>query len=57
MSNKQNQKTENPTKISDEEIDRIDGILNQLDELMKQLPEDYQQDYAYEILDRLGVEE
>lgn len=54
MSNKQNQKTE---KVSEEEIDRIDSVLNQLDELMKQLPADYQQDYAYEILDRLGVEE
>jgi hypothetical protein len=49
--------SETNQKPTDEEIDRIDKILDQLDELRKQLPEDYQQDYAYQILDELGVEE
>lgn len=44
-------------KPTDEEINRIDNILDQLDVLRKQLPEDYQQDYAYQILDELGIEE
>ena len=49
--------TKTEEKPTEQEIDRIDGILNKLDELIKQLPLDYQQDYAYSILDRLNVEE
>ena len=39
-------------KTTEKEIKRIDSILNKLDELMKQLPDDYQMDYAQEVLDR-----
>ena len=39
-------------KTTEKEIKRIDSILNKLDELMKQLPNDYQMDYAQEVLDR-----
>ena len=45
------------TKTTEKEIDRIDSILNKLDELMKQLPDDYQMDYAQEVLDRFKDEE
>lgn len=43
-------------QITDEEIDRIDNILNRLDELLKQLPEDYQRDYAIELCDRFDIQ-
>ncbi|OLS20358.1 MAG: hypothetical protein HeimC3_40970 [Candidatus Heimdallarchaeota archaeon LC_3] len=43
-------------KTTEKEINRIDSILNKLDELMKQLPDDYQMDYAQEVLDRFTEE-
>lgn len=38
------------------EIDKIDQILDQLDELLKQLPNDYQRDYALELCNRFDIE-
>lgn len=54
MGNKMINKKNIQTK--DEEIDRIDSILDKLDELIKQLPDDYQMDYAQEVLDRFEDE-
>lgn len=42
-------------KPTDEEINRIDNILDQLDELLKQLPEDYQRDYALDLCSRFDI--
>ncbi len=45
----------NKTK-TDLTSDEIDIILCKLDDLIDQLPEDYQQDYAQEILERFEEE-
>lgn len=40
---------------TNQEIDEIDDILNQLDKLLAQLPSDYQRDYTIEQCDRLEI--
>jgi len=44
------------SQTNQKEIERIDKVLDQLDELMKQLPNDYQMDYAHEVLGRFEEE-
>ena len=41
--------------MSEQEIDKIDKTLDQLDDLLKQLPADYQRDYAIELCDRFDI--